>query len=183
MNVKNWTAIGLALSCAATTAWAAPPSRTVNQMGPLKVGRPCPSFAGLTLESQTLSLSKLLAPDKGTPVAAAVISFFATHCKACKAQLPVIERVVASSKDVRGVLIDFGEDPDVVAPFVEAQKLTLPVIPDKFTKIAARLGVDGTLPRSLVVDGHGYVSAIFEHEGDDFEKALRAAIEAARNAQ
>jgi thiol-disulfide isomerase/thioredoxin len=182
MNTRNRIAIGVTLACAATMAVAAP-SRTVNQMGPSKVGQPCPSFAGLTLDSRALSLSKLLAPDKGNPAAAVVISFFATWCKPCKAQLPVIERLVASSKDVRGLLIDFGEDPGVVTTFVQEQNLKLPVIPDKFTKIAERLGVDQSLPRTLVVDGKGKVSAIFDHEGDDFEKALRAAIEAARNAR
>jgi thiol-disulfide isomerase/thioredoxin len=180
MNARLRVATSLALAGAATVAVAAP-SKTVTQMGPLKVGQPCPSFAGLTLNDQALSLGKLLAPDKGRPPVAVVISFFATWCKPCKAQLPVIERVVASSKDVRGVLIDFGEDPDVVAPFVQAENLRLPVIPDKFTKIAARLGVDQALPRTLVLDGKGSVSTIFDHEGDDFDKALRAAIEAARN--
>ena len=182
MGARKHFAIGLALLCAATTAWAAP-SKTVSQMGPVKVGQPCPSFAGLTLADHALSLSKLLAPEEGRATAAVVISFFATWCKPCKAQLPVIERVVADSKDVRGVLIDYGEDPEVVAPFVQTQKLALAVIPDKFTKIAIRLGVDQSLPRTLVVDGKGNVSVIFDHEGDDFEKVLRASIEAARGAR
>jgi len=183
MTPKQPISVCLALACAAATVWAAPgPSRTVSQMGPLKVGQPCPSFGGLTLDNRALSLSKLVAPRRGTP-AAVVISFFATWCKPCKAQLPVLDRVLAGRTDVRGVLIDFGEDPDVVAAFVSAEKLTLPVVPDKFTKIAARLGVDQSLPRTLVVDSKGNVSAIFEHEGDDFEKALRAAIDQALQAK
>jgi thiol-disulfide isomerase/thioredoxin len=182
VNAKTWVAVALVTGCLAKTAWASP-TRTVNQMGPLKVGQPCPTFGGLTLENRPLSLSKLLAPDKGSTSTAVVISFFATWCKPCTAQLPIIERVVASSKDVRGVLIDYGEDPEVVAPFVQTQKLALPVIPDKFTKIANRLGVDQSLPRTLVVDSNGNVSAIFDHEGDDFEKVLHASIEAARGAR
>jgi thiol-disulfide isomerase/thioredoxin len=179
MRTKDLIVVALATGCLATTSWASP-THTVNQMGPLKVGQPCPTFGGLTLENRPLSLTKLLAPDKGSTATAVVISFFATWCKPCKAQLPVIERVVASSTEVRGVLIDYGEDPEVVAPFVVAQKLALPVVPDKFTKIADRLGVDQSLPRTLVVDSKGNVSAIFDHEGDDFEKVLRASIEAAR---
>ena len=57
------------------------------------------------------------------------------------------------------------------------------MVPDKFTKIAERLGVDQSLPRSLVVDRKGNISAIFDHEGDDFEKALRAAIDQALQAK
>jgi peroxiredoxin len=128
-----------------------------------------------------LSLAKLLNPPKGTPASAVVISFFATWCKACKEQLPVIERVVASleAKGARGVLVDFGENAETVTPFAESQQLRLPVLPDPFTKIAMRLGVDQKLPRTLVVGRDGTVRAIFEHEGDDFEKALRMAVESA----
>jgi len=170
------------LVCAVlATATVAAPSRTVNQAGPLKVGNPCPSFGGYTLNNDMLSLSKLLSPPKGSPASALVISFFATYCKACKDQLPVIERVVASlaGQGVRGVLVDYGEEPDVAASFAETQKLRLPIIADRFTKIAARLGVGQTLPRTLVVSRDGNVRTIFEHEGDDFEKALRTAVESA----
>jgi peroxiredoxin len=152
-------------------------------MGPLKVGQPCPTFGGMTLDNRAVSLGKLLSPDEGSPAAAVVISFFASYCEPCKQHLPAIERAVATGKDVRGVLIDYGEKPEVAAPFVESQKLTLPVIADKFTKIAARLGVGKALPRTLVVDRNGNVSAIFEREGDDFDSALRAAIESVRRAK
>ena len=128
-----------------------------------------------------LSLAKLLNPPKGSPASAVVISFFATWCKNCKEQLPVIERVVASlaGKGVRGVLVDYGEDPELAASFAATQKLRLPIIPDRFTKIAVRLGVDQTLPRTFVVSHDGMVRTIFDHEGDDFEKALRTAVESA----
>jgi peroxiredoxin len=178
------------LGCAATAFRANPNatgggrvelSSTVEQMGPLKVGQPCPTFGGMTLDNRTVSLRKLLSPDEGPPVAAVVISFFASYCEPCKQHLPAIERAVATSKDVRGVLIDYGEKPEIVAPFVESHRLTLPVIADKFTKIAARLGVGRVLPRTVVVDRNGNVSAIFEREGDDFDSALPVAIEAVRN--
>ena len=171
---------GLACAVLATTSVAAP-SRTVNEAGPLKVGKPCPSFGGYGLNNDMLSLAKLLNPPKGSPASAVVISFFATWCKNCKEQLPVIERVVASlaGKGVRGVLVDYGEDPELAASFAATQKLRLPIIPDRFTKIAVRLGVDQTLPRTFVVSHDGMVRTIFDHEGDDFEKALRTAVESA----
>jgi peroxiredoxin len=176
-NTMLWLAIVCGLPATATAA----PSRTVSQLGPLKVGAPCPSFGGLNLDNQPLSLNKLLKSGKGAPVSAVVVSFFATWCKVCKEQLPSVERVVKSmsGRGVQGVLIDYAEDPEVAAAFMQAQKFTLPVIPDKFAKISERLGVDKTLPRTFVVDHNGNVSAIFENEGDDFEKALRAKIEVA----
>jgi peroxiredoxin len=176
------TAFLVGLACVViATATAAAPSRTVDEAGPLKVGKPCPSFGGFALHNDMVSLAKLLKPAKGTPASAVVISFFATYCKACKEQLPVVERVVASlaPKGARGVLVDFGENAETVTPFAESQQLQLPILPDPFAKISARLGVDQKLPRTLVVGRDGNVHAIFEHEGDDFEKALRKAVELA----
>jgi peroxiredoxin len=184
-NSQRATAFLAGLACAIlATATAADPSHTVDEAGPLKVGKPCPSFGGYTLRNDMVSLAKLLKPAKGSPTSAVVISFFATWCKACKQQLPVIERVVASleAKGARGVLVDFGENAETVMPIAESLQLHLPILPDPFAKIAMRLGVDQKLPklpRTLVVDRDGNVRAIFEHEGDDFEKALRKAVESA----
>ena len=165
----------------ATTPALATPTKTIQQMGPAKVGAACPTFGGFTLEGDALSIAKLLKPTKGEPASAVVISFFATYCKPCKERLPSVERVVAGLKDkgVRGVLIDYGEDAEPASQFAKSLGLRLPVIPDKFAKIAERLGVDKTLPRTFVVDRRGAVSTIFETEGDDFEQALRAAVERA----
>jgi thiol-disulfide isomerase/thioredoxin len=159
----------------------ATPSRTIAKLGPLTVGKPCPSFGGYTLTNEMLSLAKLLTPPKGTPASALVVSFFATWCKPCQEQLPVIERVVASlaGKGVRGILVDYGEEAEIVTRFAQQQQLHLPIIPDRFAKICERLGVDRSLPRTLVIGRDGNVRTIFEHEGDEFEVALRAAIESA----
>jgi hypothetical protein len=54
---------GLAYTVLATAA-VATPSRTVNEAGPLKVGKPCPSFGGYALHNDMLSLAKLLNPPK-----------------------------------------------------------------------------------------------------------------------
>jgi thiol-disulfide isomerase/thioredoxin len=174
------SAAALSVFLLASTSLAAP-SRTIDKLGPLAVGKPCPSFGGFTLNNEMVSLAKLLAPPKGSPASAVVVSFFATWCKPCQEQLPVLERVVASlvGKGVRGVLIDYGEESEVVTPFAQKQNLHLPIIADPFAKIAGRLGVDKSLPRTFVIGRNGNVRTIFEHEGDDFEKALRLAIDSA----
>lgn len=168
-------------SLLATTPALAAPTKTVQQMGPMKVGAACPTFGGFTLEGDALSLAKLLKPAKGPPASAVVISFFATYCKPCKERLPSVERVTVGLKDkgVRGLLVDYGEDAELAGQFAKSLGLRLPVIPDKFAKIAERLGVDRTLPRTFVVNRRGAVSTIFETEGDDFEQALTAALERA----
>jgi len=169
---------GFACSVLATTAAAGEPSRVVDAVGPLKVGKACPSFGGYTPQNDILSLAKLLRPDGAAPASVVVISFFATACKACKERLPSVERVVAAlaDKGARGVLIDVGDEADAVTAFAQNQKLRLPIILDRFTKIVDRLGVGQKLPRTLVVGRGGDVRTIFDHEGDDFEQALRSAV-------
>jgi hypothetical protein len=83
------------------------------------------------------------------------------------------------NKGVRGVLVDYGEDADLATAFAQTQRLSLPVIPDQFFKVSQRLGIDKTLPRTIVVDGKGDVIAIFDQEGDDFEQALGGAVDRA----
>jgi len=179
--MKACCSLLLAFAIFCSPVLAAAPTRTIQQLGPVKVGAACPSFGGFTLEGEALSLAKLLKPAKGEPATAVVISFFATYCKVCKERLPSIERVVGRQKDkgARGVLIDYAEDAELASQFAQAQRLRLPVIPDKFGKIAERLGVDKTLPRTFVVDRKGAVVMIFDLEGDDFEQALSAAVDRA----
>jgi thiol-disulfide isomerase/thioredoxin len=176
--MKAYVSLLLAFAIFCAPAFAAAPTRTIQQLGPMKVGAPCPSFAGFTLDGDALSLARLLKPAKAEPATAVVISFFATYCKACKEKMPSIERVVDRLKDkgVRGVFIDYGEDADLAGQFAQTHNLRLPVVPDKFGKIAQRMGVDKTLPRTFVVDGKGTVATIFDLEGDDFEQALMAAV-------
>jgi peroxiredoxin len=178
--MKFLCALFLACALAAAPVLAAP-TRTVQQLGPVKVGAACPTFGGFTLENEPLSLAKLLKPGKGEPATVVVISFFASYCKVCKERLPSIERVVERlrNKGARGVLIDYGEDAETASQFAQAQGLHLPVIADKFAKISERLGVDKTLPRTFVVDRQGVVTTIFDLEGDDFEKTLSMAVERA----
>jgi len=167
-----------AVALAAPTV-AAEKSRTVAASGPLKVGEPCPSFAGWTLTGQMLSLNELRkAQDDSHDVV--VISFFATWCKPCLQRMPSLMKVVDAmkGKGVKGVLIAYAEAAEVVKPFAAENKIALPVIVDPFTKIAGRLGVDKSLPRTFVVDRQGNVATIFEGEGDDYEQALTDAVTA-----
>jgi peroxiredoxin len=152
-------------------------SRMVLQSGPMRVGEKSPSFAGWGLDGSLITLSQLLPAPPG----ALVVSFFATWCKPCEQSLPALARTVQSlqARNVRALLVAYGEGAEAVRPFVEAHSLGLPVLLDPFTKISQRLGVGKALPRTFVLDGEGRVRAIFETEGEDFEAALRLALLAA----
>jgi thiol-disulfide isomerase/thioredoxin len=168
----------------AMAADASRPTRTATRSGPVEVDRPSPTFAGWTTHGTMLSLAMLLEPSRDQPRARAlVVTFFATWCQPCKEKLPELLRVAGAfeAQDVRVVLVAFGQNTEEVKPYLEARGIpaSVPVIVDPFMKIAGRLGVDKTLPRTFVLDGGGVVRTIFEFEGDDFEAQLREAIAAA----
>jgi peroxiredoxin len=156
------------------------PSALAQKSGPVEVGKPFPSFAGWGLDGQMVNLKRLLEKPRGGGEAtrAVVVSFFATWCKPCKKNLPPLARTVAAAgPGVKAVLVDFGpEESDKVKAFVADLGLTYPVLLDPYTKVSTRCGVTESLPRTFVLDGKGVLTAIFVHEGSDFEKALAAEI-------
>lgn len=156
-------------------------SRTVESQGPLKVGGAAPAFAGFDLDGRMVSLRELLTPAKGPAAGAVVVSFFATWCVACKDHLPAIDRVASQLKDrnVRVVLVAYGQKAEEVGPFLTGTGLALPVLLDPFTKISARFGVDKALPRTFVLDAKGTIRTIYVVEGDDFEQSLKGTVERA----
>jgi peroxiredoxin len=177
--------------CVALAAWAggASPAKssTMNDLGAVKVGKPCPTFAGFTVENSQYSLREALTPPKGERAVPVIISVFATWCEPCKRRLPDVQAVATAlgDKKVRVVLV--GEDTEGAAkikPFLEEHQLALPTLADPYGKIAERLGLadkgaDRTslqLPRTFVVDGDGLVRTIFDVEGEDFREALTKAV-------
>lgn len=157
---------------------AAPVTATTSlarKAGPVEVGDSLPTFAGWDLDRRVVSLKRLLAPEATPPPRAVVISIFATWCVPCRKGLPAIARVArAQGSGVSVLLIDVGEEADLVRPFLRELGVELPVLLDRFRTVGERLFGPGdmTLPRTFVLDGGGVVRAIVMTEGADFEDVL-----------
>lgn len=155
-------------------------SALVPKSGPVEVGKPFPTFGGWGLDGTMVSLKRLLEKPRGGGEAtrAVVVSFFATWCKPCKANLPPLARAVAAAGPaVKAVLVDFGpEEVEKVKKFAGDLGLPFPVLLDPYLKVSGRCGVTESLPRTFVLDGKGSVTAIFVHEGSDFEQTLAAEL-------
>jgi len=156
------------------------PSALSQKSGPVEVAKPFPSFAGWGLDGTMVSLKRLVEKPRGGGEAtrAVVVSFFATWCKPCKKNLPPLARAVAAAgPGVKTVLVDFGpEEAEKVKGFLAELEVTAPVLLDPYLKVSGRCGVTESLPRTFVLDGKGNVTAIFVHEGSDFEKALASEL-------
>ena len=133
----------------------------------LKVGDEAPTFFVRDLQEKNFFLSDTLKLGKPT-----VLSFFATWCGPCRLEMPVLDTLSQSYKNINFYLVDVSgltqgkskmkEDPEKVKIMVESLGVTLQVLMDKYGKVAEKYGVK-SLPRLIVIDQKSTVHYI--HDG------------------
>lgn len=126
------------------------------------------------------------AQDKKTKVL--VVSFMASFCAPCKKELPYLQALHEKYREqglrVLMVAIDRDEDGQKkVAELLEANKVTFPVLKDRFNIVARRwLGTQSPLPSLFMLRPDGTVKTV--HRGYDqdastlLEKEVAAALAA-----
>ncbi len=108
---------------------------------------------------------------------ALVLDFFGTFCAPCKRELPHVIALNDKWKDkgVEVILIGFGESPEVLADFVDQNKIALRVLSDRYNVASKEYRVD-RLPRVLVLGSDGLVKddLVGDHEDlvDQLDKLL-----------
>jgi peroxiredoxin len=167
--VRTWIAL-LIVSTAACTTAEAPPDRApaaVRAADPAPVAvASLPRVPLVGLDGQATRLDQLAA---GKP---ALVSFWATWCDACAAELAALnrlhDRAAASGALVIGV--DVGEPRDKAGAFARDHGLKYAQLVDEKMELADALG-QKRLPATLVLDRQGHV--VFVGGALD-EKALAA---------
>ena len=127
----------------------------------LKVGDPAPTFFVRDLTEKSFFLSDTL--KLGKPI---VLSFFATHCIPCRAEMPQLDTLSREYTNVNFYLVDVSgkikEDPVKVKELVTKLGVNLQVLMDKYGKVAEKYSVK-SLPRLVVIDQKSKVNHI--HDG------------------
>ncbi len=136
---------------------------TANQ---LKIGSDMPEFTLHTLDGKVVSSDDLY----GKIV---LINFFATWCPPCNAELPLVETDIwAKYKDNKNfmlLIVDREEKAEIVKPYIEKKKWTMPFYLDEkkevYTKFAVRF-----IPRNYLFDKEGrLVLQSMGFKKDEFE--------------
>jgi thiol-disulfide isomerase/thioredoxin len=135
-------------SAAATKPWYAP---RLEALGFQVLDPPAElkDFKVLTLEGTSKSRSS----SKGKVV---LLNFWATWCPPCKAEIPSIETLSRSMKDLpfEVFAVDLGESPVSVKGFVAENKMSYPVYLDTANSLARAYASQG-IPTTYLLDKSG----------------------------
>ena len=147
----------------------------------LKIGDDSPTFFVRDLEEKNFFLSDTLKLNK--PI---VLSFFATWCVPCRVEMPELDTLSQSYKDINFYLVNVSgltqgkskmkEDPAKVKIMVESLGVTLQVLMDKYGKVAEKYGVK-SLPRLVVIDAKSTVHYIHDGYAPGDEKKLKEVLD------
>jgi len=143
-------------------------SEHTDRAGQARVGSTLPSFAAYDLNGQMVRSMQVL-PPTGAPT---VLTFFATWCLPCREGLPVLQEVVSQHEGWQLVVVAYGEPLAVAQRALGEVAEQWVVVHDAYTQVGARLGIDGTLPRTYVVGADGVVRGILVAEGSDLAEVV-----------
>lgn len=123
----------------------------VEEAAPV-VGRRAPEFSLPALNGTPVALASL----RGRPL---VLNFMATWCLPCRQELPAIQSLTARHPELRVLLVDWAEDPEQVAAFLEELKVDLPTVVDDTGQVTKAYRIRG-LPSTFFIDREGVIRAV-----------------------
>lgn len=155
--------------------WTIVQSNSSSQhSGPSKieVGSVAPDFAAINIAGEKVRLSEY----RGKVV---LINFWASWCKPCVREMPLIHRVFQSQdKDIETLFINVGEAKGSVNEFMKEQQFTFPVIIDVTGKVSSLYRITG-LPATFIIDKTGTFRKVVLGEVTDYT-SLRTWLEDAK---
>lgn len=174
--------LGLALSARAAEAPAA------DDPNSLKVGEAAPPFSLPThnpeLAGQRMvSLGTFVGPEATDAGAKAIlVSFFATWCKPCMKEFPLLAQMDKEYRDkglrIISISIDKEEkDFPTIKKLCEDNKASFPVLRDKYNLLARRwLGNQSAMPSVFMLKKDGTVAMAHKGYGEEGPKFLKAEV-------
>jgi peroxiredoxin len=125
----------------------------------LDVGEPAPGFANPRIDGTFLMSKNVF--GKGW----VLLDFFATDCEPCKKELPELQKMADEFGPKGFVVLIIATDPQgvpLVKPFVESEKVGLPLVIDRYRVTTERYGVT-LIPSVFLINPKGAIA--FKAEG------------------
>jgi len=146
---------------------------TAGEIPAPREGFLAPDFTLETTEGVSITLSEL----RGQAV---LINLWATWCPPCRAEMPAMQKLFEEYKDqgllVLAINMTYQDTPTAVAPFVQENGLTFPILIEETGKVADKYELR-SLPSSFFIDRNGIIQEVVIG-GPMSEALLRTRIEA-----
>jgi peroxiredoxin len=144
---------------------------------PAFAGDQAPGFTLRDINGKQVSLSDF--PDQ-----VVLISFWATWCTPCQAEMPHLQRFYDTYKDqgftVLSINTDDARSSSQVKPLVKSKGLTFPVLLDRETAVVALYNPAKTLPYGVLLAKDGSIAKVFQGytpgEEVHVEEAIKTAL-------
>ena len=153
-------------------------------LGEIQQGSEAPLFSLPDINNEYVALrdicgEKLRKPWKNKTKHVVVLSFFASWCKPCIAEIPHLQVLKNKYKDesIKFFLINVGEEKDKIQEFLKSQDITIQILMDKYQKVSEKYDAL-KLPRLIVIDKKGIIQLEQRgfKDGKKFEADLDAII-------
>lgn len=156
-----------------------------------EVDKPAPSFRLPAYNAKAvgegfIGLDKYVGPERSDKkTKALLVSFMASFCAPCKKELPVLQALHEKHQGdgLRIMAVSIDAEPEgqkKVEGLIEENKITFPVLKDRFNIVARRwLGTKSPLPSLFVVRPDGTVAAVHRGYSQDGAELLAKEVEAA----
>lgn len=141
----------------------------------LSTGEQAPVFSLRDNSGNFFYLSNYIGGRNKENIKGIILNFFASHCKPCKNELPVINSLVDEfkNKGIKIVVVGYKEDFDKIDEMLAGLKVDKPVIlSDPYGKTGEKYGVKG-LPMTVFIGSDGRVKDIIRGELPNIEKVVR----------
>jgi len=149
-----------------------------------QVGNDAPLFSLPDVDNEYIALrdlcgEKLRKPWKNKTKHVVVLSFFASWCKPCIAEIPHLQvlKDKYKNKSIKFFLINVGEEKGKIQEFLESRDITIPILMDKYKKVSEKYDAL-RLPRLIVIDKKGIIQLEQRgfKDGKKFESDLNTII-------
>jgi len=106
-----------------------------------------------------------------------VLSFFASWCKPCQKEAPVLADIASSfeGQDVQLFFVNWGDTDGVAAEWLRTYGVEANCLMDPFGANAKKFGVD-SLPRTIIIDQQGFIQLIERGFSEENEAHYRELV-------
>jgi thiol-disulfide isomerase/thioredoxin len=179
------------LAMAVCLALVAAPAAALADDELAAVDHPAPMFRlpvynAKPVGQSVVGLDRYVGPDATEKdVKVVLLSFMASFCAPCKREMPYLEALHERYKDfgLRVVSVSIDTEPEgqkIIDELIEQNKVTYPVLKDRFNLVARRwLGNQSPLPSVFLVRPDATVSQVHRGYNQDIGVVLAAEIESA----